>query len=394
LSETRIHEAGAGAFSSSRSIAVLDFLRWASALEVMVGHVRDMVFIDYRDVVGSGIAVKLFYFVTSFGFESVMVFFVLSGYLVGGKVVSDRRAGIFSWPPYIINRFSRIYVVLVPALMLTILCDRLGAHLFVDVPLYHGSHWSPSVYFDYRTRTSWPILACNLANLQFIACPAYGSNGPLWSLAMEWFYYLTFPILLWLVRDAEWSARYALRLGVVLLGAAVGYRYAHGTILLYPVWLMGVAARLAAERFRLGWPVAAIAFFALLYSLPAERFGSLRWSVGVYAIGASLALLISCAPLLRVTFAARLNKSLADFSYSLYAAHFPLAMFGLALLQHEGVLTRREPVSAHSLAIFGGIALAIYGTSYVLSLATERHTATVRNWLKRRFAISRARALS
>ncbi len=393
LSGQRVHPTDSIAPPSSRSIVILDFLRWLSALEVMVSHVRDLFFVDFRDTVSPGLALKLFYFVTGYGYEAVMIFFVLSGFLVGGKVMLDQRAARFSWFSYLIDRFSRIYLVLVPALLLTLLCDRLGAHLFAHAPAYDGSAWSPALNFDYRLRGGWTTFSCNLANLQFVACPAYGSNGPLWSLAMEWVYYLTFPILLVLLRGPKLRVNYACRVAVVALAAAIGCRYASGLILLYPVWLMGVVARFAVGRIRLGWPVVAAATAALLVSLTAKRFGLLLPTVGDYAIGASVALLISSAPLLGIRFAARLNKALADFSYSLYAAHFPLVLFILAGFQEAGRFERRVPVSPAHLAVFVGAALAVYGATYLLARATERHTATVRQWLKRRLAGAGAGAL-
>ena len=62
----------------------LDFIRWMAALLVVLQHIRYLWFAEYADIQNKTILFKLFYFLTGFGSEAVMVFFVLSGFLVGG----------------------------------------------------------------------------------------------------------------------------------------------------------------------------------------------------------------------------------------------------------------------------------------------------------------------
>ena len=70
--------------------ASLDFIRWSAAMLVVVAHARHLLFVDYYLLVYKdptflhSISNKLFYFITGLGHEAVVLFFVLSGYLVGG----------------------------------------------------------------------------------------------------------------------------------------------------------------------------------------------------------------------------------------------------------------------------------------------------------------------
>lgn len=58
----------------------LDFVRWMAALLVVLQHIRYLWFAEYADIQNKTILFKLFYFLTGFGSEAVMVFFVLSGF--------------------------------------------------------------------------------------------------------------------------------------------------------------------------------------------------------------------------------------------------------------------------------------------------------------------------
>src|SRR5438309_938443 len=63
-----------------------------------------------------------------FGHSAVIVFFVLSGFVIA--FVTDTKEK--TWVSYSASRISRIYSVAVPAILLTILLDALGRHLYPD----------------------------------------------------------------------------------------------------------------------------------------------------------------------------------------------------------------------------------------------------------------------
>lgn len=126
-----------------------------------------------------------------------MIFFVLSGFLVGGSVISSVRKGSWSWKGYLLRRMTRLWVVLIPALLLTLFWDKLGSHYAATGyqggfrELYNSGP-SPASPADLS-----PIAFVeNLSFLQTILGPCFGTNGPLWSLANEFWYYLLFPLLL------------------------------------------------------------------------------------------------------------------------------------------------------------------------------------------------------
>ena len=107
----------------------LDLIRGLSAILVMLGHLRGFIFVDFGQLQSPSIFSKLLYFSTGLGHQAVMVFFVLSGYFVGGSVLGGLKAERFRWSGYAVARLSRLWVVLVPALLVTLVFDQLGSHL-------------------------------------------------------------------------------------------------------------------------------------------------------------------------------------------------------------------------------------------------------------------------
>src|SRR5689334_17724012 len=97
-----------------------DFLnasRWVAALSVVLYHVYSISVGDPQHVVHLSLFWRIMHFGSGFGHEAVIVFFVISGFLVGGRAILTLRNKGFNLSDYFIHRFSRIYLVMVPALV-------------------------------------------------------------------------------------------------------------------------------------------------------------------------------------------------------------------------------------------------------------------------------------
>src|ERR1039458_8382680 len=88
-------------------------------------------------------------------------FFVLSGYLVGGSVLRSVRTGSWSWRAYLLGRLSRLYVVLLPALLLGGALDWLGMHMAGTEAVYSGNSGMHALVINVHDVLTWPILAAN-----------------------------------------------------------------------------------------------------------------------------------------------------------------------------------------------------------------------------------------
>ncbi len=87
----------------------LDWMRFIAALMVLLSHSRGDFFGPYGNlpVEQKNILTMLFFSLTRLGYEAVLFFFVLSGYLVGGKVFSQIEEKSFNSKDYAIDRICK-----------------------------------------------------------------------------------------------------------------------------------------------------------------------------------------------------------------------------------------------------------------------------------------------
>ncbi len=217
------------------------------------------------------------------GFVGVDVFFVISGYLITGLIVSEREAGRFTIARFYERRARRI----LPALLLVVACF---------VPL--AWLWAPIGLLNHYGRSLAAVTAF-ISNYVFIGSSGYfvaiGEEKPLlhtWSLAVEEQFYLIFPVvLLALWRFGRRAVVVALAIAAVAsFGLAEAYALANdgdGFYLLPTrAWelLIGALAALTphdplapADRWRQGLSLAGLAAIGVsVFTLdPAAAFPSL-----------------------------------------------------------------------------------------------------------------------
>ncbi len=316
-----------------RASAHLDMIRGLAAIGVFLGHARNLFFVDYRDLTGTGLALKGFYFATGLGHSWVMVFFVMSGFFISGSVIRDVPAGRWSWAKYSVTRCTRLYMVLVPALLLTVCWDRAGMALAGEHSIYSGGGGQNCVA-AVADKLSPAVFLGNCLFLETLAVPPLGSNGPLWSLANEFWYYALFPVV-WLVLRGGYSVLVRL----ALLGlAAVMVLFTWPLMAHFPIWLLGVILVVAPRLRVLGRRVLA----------------ALCGAAGVVGVGASLA--VSYLHLLPVPL-------LADY---LVAVAFTILMYCVLHTQGEkgGDSTPRSRRFSPTCPIPSTSHISLYSPSY------------------------------
>ncbi|WP_458763244.1 acyltransferase family protein [Cupriavidus basilensis] len=366
----------------SKQYDVLDLIRALAAGLVCLGHVRALVIVDYAATGphggAAGVALQLFYALCSVGHECVIVFFLLSGYLVGGTVRRKMTRGDWSWRSYLADRMSRLWIVLLPALLLGLFWDSAGIHLAWG-PFYQGTEGNAAQQIDISHNLGVAGLVCNAAFLQTLACQTYGSNGPLWSLANEFWYYLWFPALY-----GAWHLRRTPQVLLCVLAALVTMGLFHGLVEGFLFWLLGVLAQALEARLAQIAPIARrkwLVLPALLVFLAAIALTKHKpYADAAVALGFFVLLLAVLSTRIRIGHAglSRLATLASGFSYSLYLTHFPLALFIAAAL-----VKVRLPVSAGSLGLAALILLGCYAYAFAVYWVFERNTQRVRGLLGR-----------
>ena len=366
----------------------LDALRGFAAFCVVLNHLRDALFVDYEAIARHNPLKAAAYLVSGMGRQSVIVFFVLSGYLVGGSVLRSVHSGSWSWRPYLLARLSRLYVVLLPALLLGGALDWLGMHMPGTEAVYNGNSGMHALAIIVHGVLTWPVLAANVLFLQSLELPGmrshpilpFGSNGALWSLSYEFWYYLAFPLLVFLLaRSKSWKIRVLSCLGLLAWGWFVGL----SVFLLGLTWLMGASINfLPAFPARGRWTrglaiVLALVLFAaglveskLLGSIPSNLILGL-------AVTAMIWVMLYCATAPLPAFYVHIARRAAHSSYTLYLVHLPMLIFLKAALH----LPRAYP-GWHAYLVGAGVLAAIVLYAQLVFEAFEKNTDRVRRWIR------------
>lgn len=367
-------------FADTQGSVFLDMVRGIAALMVLFGHARYFLYVDYPQVTVAHRALLMpFYMLCTLGHQAVIMFFVLSGYLVGGHVLRNLKSGKWSWAEYALQRGVRLYIALLPALALGAALDWVGLHFGIGLPLYRGQV-ANHMTGDVMTGLTLKALLGNLVFLQGMYVPVLGSNTPLWSLANEFWYYILFPLGLLVVWPGR-RAAYRIGMGLLLL---VTFAFAYKVTPLFGVWLMGAGVAAIRVRSTPAWSrwLAAVVFAAMVIGL--GRRSPLSGLLTDYVLGAAmtglLVLLLGAQTVAGQGWWVRASRTLAGFSYTLYVTHATVLTFVTAALL--GV-NRWQPDAVH-LLLGLVLVLAIAALAYGIACLTEFRTIAVRKWFERR----------
>lgn len=374
----------------------LDLSRWVAAWIVFVGHLRNPLFFGFSDI-GDAARNPLilgWYFVTGWFGEAVIIFFVLSGYLVGGLGIAKYAEGMFNTAAYGVDRFSRLYVAFLPALVLTAILDLIGIHYFGSAGLYDGTQamfaekLAEAPFAEAFNGTNF---LGNLVMLQTFRFETFGSNSPLWTISAEFWFYIAFGVAVACLLAVKSAAGRVMAIG--LSGAVLVLLLTPNFLYYFGLWVIGLSVSVTpSNKFR--WPlIFTVIFFALLALtringdlLAGMEFGQ---TIRDYSVATGFAFVLHAMRDSRSALlarAAKANKWLADFSFSLYLIHFPIMILALSALYatggFPGIRTGYSPTDLTGLSIYFGMIALIIALSWAFAQVTEQQTWRVRRFLK------------
>lgn len=355
----------------------LDFVRGSAAVLVLLDHSRAQLFGSYdRSFAGSDhVLTKVFFVLFGMGTQAVMCFFVMSGLLIAPKFLSGKKLDGFLLRDYAIARLSRIWIVAIPALILSAAVAHLSMAIFGASTSAFGAQCAPGL----------GDIAANLLFLNKAYFPTICSNGPYWSIHNEMFYYIMWPALVFAVAAESRKLRFAC---TALLAAMVSSLLVfdkldlHNTLLLFPVWIAGGLCLALPEPRGPLWLWGSLA--ALATVVPNVLGLDAAWLIEAYVIAICFALFFRKASSSTFTPPApivSLFRWLANISFSLYLTHVILVNLTRTFLQFG--LKMDAPFrsfSPLSLGVYLGLFFAAICLAQVFYLLFERHSHRIRRF--------------
>jgi len=340
----------------------LDLVRFVAAVLVYVWHSNQR-FLTEAILPFSG-----------YGHSAVIVFFVLSGFVIA--FITDTRETQLS--DYAASRISRVFSVAIPAIVITLLLDSVGRVLY------------PAIYdYPYDQFLARIVGSLLMANEVWLISITSFSNVPYWSICYEWWYYVTFAMVVFL----------PLRIGL-LAAAATLLVIGPKVMLLAPVWWLGVLLyrwrRPQRVSLAASWAMVVASLVGIVWFHQADMMTvGERWLA--YLIGPDLTYLLTFSKrvfadyilglLVFVNFIVVRNvvavngglliavagpvRFFANYTFTLYLLHQPLFLFWAAVV-------RGDPTAPWYWSTVTALTILSVG---VVGFFTENQRHVLRTWL-------------
>lgn len=337
---------------SQKQSVWLDFIRGISAQLVLFGHL--LAFNGMQSDYGLPM-------VQNFG---VLVFFVLSGYLITQTTLLKGRE--YGFKRYLIDRFSRIFFSYLPALILISIFDFL---------LINGldKKFNDSL-------TNWLANFFMLQALPFhsvLDVDAYGTARVFWTVSVEWWFYLFFGFIFFRFGRglSHWPYRLTLLLSFVFVIFYFGSR-GNG---LSVYWIIGLGLSILYNFSQIRLVISkekAIYYISSIFLIMVVRSYYIRdmYDVTLALCVAALLYILSFAEfeIIKNDFFSKFSNIIASYSYSLYLVHYSIIIYFKTL--------------GFNVNLGGGIILFILINvfAYGYYLVFEKRFFLLKNFLKKR----------
>jgi peptidoglycan/LPS O-acetylase OafA/YrhL len=321
------------------ALKFLDGLRGLAAFYVVVGHARWLLWEGFSNFQGHNeqyvwwdqvLAYGLVAF--RYGHEAVLFFFVLSGFVIHLRYAKKWREDAsvpFDWLNYLKRRVRRIYPPFLLSLVLAFLLVLIGRQ--AGFSIYRAATPYPLINQNIQPAIDFQTLLGNLGFLMGTYVPVFGTNGPLWSLKYEWWFYMVYPLSAVLNRRNIYPATV-----LVLFLFMASFSPAYWPVkllqevasLLLSWWLGVLLAEVWVGRIRLHWGY-------LMLLTPVLSLGLL--GTGQHPVVNDTFCALGFMGLLAFCFWLQIQgvqlialdrlKWLGDCSYTLYIVHFPVLVW-------------------------------------------------------------------
>lgn len=336
----------------------LHFLRAVASQIVVVGHILTL------NHLGSN---SLMNILPSF---SVMIFFVMSGYIISyTSVAKGKKYGLFN---YLVDRFSRIYVALIPALLLTLMLGIICFCYFKTCAFdFNLKHLVCNILMQQENPLllKFQYMLPNTENYKLIGI--FGPNLPLWSLSIEWWLYMFFGLIYFKGFDELKMKHYILLfcslpfvIGYMFLPGRAGYGLTF-------IWFSGVIVNYLTKKVFSIHKSHFLFFIFLIFtliSLKTVSSISIIFFIIFFFFAINYFNQLNSNSIYNTFF--KLAKWPGNYSYSIYIMHYPIAFILSSL--------NLNPISKVVLCIIVTNFLAV-----IFYLLFERHHKMINTKVKK-----------
>jgi len=311
--------------------SILNGIRGLAALYVLIGHARWLLWEGYIEGYllhpqsynqASKILVSLLAFFGK-GHVAVILFFVLSGFVIHYSIIK-REKNKLDILDYFKRRFLRIYPPLLFCMLLTLVLDLTGKYIY-GYSIYFQSTPVPLINENIISNLNWITAIGNLLMVQGIYTHVWGTNGPLWSLMYEWWFYMLYPCIFYLYKKNRYLS-YAVvwLLFIIASNGLFDNKLASAVFNYLLCWSLGaLLADVLLERISLHWFIVPLVICLIELCIKGDSPVIIDTLTG-FVFTALLFALLKFKALFSLHRVFDWFNLLGDYSYTLYVIHLPI----------------------------------------------------------------------
>jgi peptidoglycan/LPS O-acetylase OafA/YrhL len=263
---------------------------------------------------------------------AVMVFFILSGFVISYSVnLKDKNYGFNN---YLADRFARIFSVVIPTLLFTLILGLIGIAISGESPF----SMNPWHFFSTLLMQQENLLLLKFQyylpnDPMYNIIGFFGENLPLWSLSLEWWNYVFFGFVFYFTVSKYKTTHYVLFLMASLFVITYALFPGRASSGLSFIWFGGVLIQYVLSN---GFQSKKSGWLAIIFLL---------LTAVQYEINQQLSI-VFCALFFSATimhFQQQENETWkrffslfkwpGNYSFTLYSIHYPILLFTLAIVK-------------------------------------------------------------
>lgn len=347
------------AISSSKNFN-LSSVRGLAALIVFFSHIIQVFWLRF-----DGLGTYLHLSSSFLSYYAVVVFFVLSGFLITHSVelninlYKKLRLDVF-----LVARFARLYPPFIVAVILSI-----GIYFIMDYFSLPGRAGEMSLSTDmYSVRESINCSVTEILSALFLSHGLLDMNGPLWSLYIEAKLYVTFACIYSFLT----GGRSFFVLVLFILTLFSGLRFNPEFMHYSAIWLTGCCAYYffskntdRSKQVKKGIFFSLLIMFIIISEYVLYFYSDFiselpnTWKEVFFAFIISICIF-------RYTISISWLRYLGSFSYTLYVIHFPILLLVQSMLIYYGVTSTSFVLLISFISFFLVLAVSWFGRYFEL----------------------------